>query len=173
MTWRTLLLTSLLLHLVGDIFTNCGAQLLLGEYPPISSVATYRPVTATSTCGEGGAESYCRFTADSTGSLAPNCITTVCNSTCPHSSSSPVPTAIATLGSLGSGVVATQGRPGSSTSALEFQNSSIVVSAARVPLIGDQGLSFAAWINRDQGNIGYEIYGTRCYVPQTSSYYVT
>ena len=151
-----MLLVTLLLHLCGDLLTNCYAQLIVGEYPPISSVATYRPVTATSTCGEGGNDNYCRFTTDSTASLAPNCITDVCNRTCPHSASSPRPTAVATLGSLGSGVAATQGRPGSTTSALEFQNSSVVVSVARVPLIGDLGFSFAAWVNQNPGNVGYE-----------------
>ena len=153
MSWRTFFLTSLVLHLAGQSLI-CHAQELLGEYPQISSVATYRPVTATSTCGVNGAETYCRFTSDSTASLAPNCISEVCNNTCPHSSSSPTPTPIATLGSLGSGVVATQGRPESSTGALDFTNSSIIVLAARVPLVGNQGLSFSAWINQDQDNIG-------------------
>lgn len=153
MRWRTFLLACLVLHLGGELLI-CHAQ-PLGEYPPISSVATYRPVTASSTCGEGRAETYCRFTTDSAASLAPNCISDVCNNTCPHSSSSPDPTAIAALGSLGSGVVTTQGRPGSVTSALEFQNSSITVSVARVPLIGDLGLSFSAWINQNEGNRGY------------------
>ena len=154
MSWRTFLLASLALHIVRPPLT-CHAQQLLGEYPPISSVATYRPVTATSTCGVDGAETYCRFNADSTASLAPNCISDVCNNTCPHSSISPAPIAIATLGSLGSGVAATEGRPGSSTGALEFTDSSITVLAARVPLVGDRGLSFTAWINQDQGNVGY------------------
>ena len=153
MNWRTFWQTILVLHLCGNILTLCHAQ-LSGVYPPISSVATYRPVTATSTCGEGGAENYCRFTADSVASLAPNCIADVCNNTCPHSSASPDPVAIATLGSLGSGVTTIEGRPGSSTSALDFQNSSIVVSAARVPLIGGQGLSFSVWINQSPGNTG-------------------
>lgn len=151
MSWTMLLSASLALHLV----IMCHAQNLLGEYPPISSVATFRPATASSTCGIDGAETYCRFTTDSTASLAPNCISDVCNSTCPYSSSSPSPIPIATLGSLGSGVMATQGRPGSSTAALEFANSSISVLAARVPLVGDRGMSFAAWINQDQGNTGY------------------
>lgn len=154
MSRRTFLLASLLLLFGGGGPFACRAQ-LVGEYPPISSVATYRPVTATSTCGEGVAENYCRYTANSVASLAPNCIADVCNNTCPHSSSSPDPIAIATLGSLGSGVSATQGRPGSSTSALQFQESSINVSVARVPLIGDQGFSFSAWINQNVGNVGY------------------
>ena len=152
-SWRTFLLASILLHFAGQSLI-CHAQELLGEYPPISSVATYRPVTATSTCGVNGAETYCRFTSDSAASLAPNCISDVCNNTCPHSSSSPAPTPIATLGSLGSGVVATQGRPESSTGALDFTNSSITVLAARVPLVGNQGLSFSVWINQNQDNIG-------------------
>ena len=153
MKWRTFLLASLVLYL-GEGPLICRAQVPLGEYPAISSVATFRPVTATSTCGESGAENYCRFTSDSTASLAPNCIADVCNGTCPHSSQSPDPTPIATLGSLGSGVSPTQGRPGSSTSALEFQNSSITVSVARVPQIAGGGFSFSAWINQNEGNTG-------------------
>ena len=153
MKWRTFILACLVLHFGGGPLVS-RAQVPLGEYPPISSVATFRPVTATSTCGEDGAENYCRFTSDSSASLAPNCIADVCNNTCPHSSQSPDPTPIATLGSLGSGVTPTQGRPGSSTSALEFLNSSITVSVARVPLIADAGFSFSAWINQNQGNVG-------------------
>lgn len=130
-------------------------QTILGEYPGINSLATFRPVESTSICGENGTESYCDYTSNAVASLLPNCARLQCDSSCPFTSASPEPLDLATLfGSFGSGVSATQGRPGSSTSALRFQDSSISISAANVPLISANGFSFAAWFNQDEGNEG-------------------
>ena len=156
----------LLLLAAGLHVEPCSCQVVLGEYPSPTSVATYRPVTASSICGANGAENYCRYTTDATASLAPNCMSTVCNNTCPFSSSSPPPIQIATLGTLGAGVTTTNGRPGTATGALRFVNSSINVSETLLPIVDGRGFSFAAWINQDEENTGYDnlvyvIYGLR------------
>lgn len=130
-------------------------QTVQGEYPSISALSTFRPVQSSSVCGEGGPESYCVYTTDSAASLLPNCMQLQCNNTCPFSSASPLPLDLAALsGSIGSGISATQGRPGSSSQALRFQNSSISIPAASVPTITGNGFSFTSWINQDQGNEG-------------------
>lgn len=131
-----------------------GSQTELGEYPSINSVATYRPVTASSVCGAAGAEDYCRYTIDSLASLAPNCIEDVCNNTCPHSSASPPFLSLPTLGTFGPGVNTAQGRPGSTASALLFNASFVEIPAANVPLLGPRGFSFTAWIRQNEGNTG-------------------
>lgn len=129
-----------------------GAQ-VLGEYPDPQSLATYRPVTATSVCGPDGPEDYCAYTSDAAGSLAPNCILQVCDNTCPHASASPLPTQLASLGSF-VGVTTEAGRPGSTGQALRFNSSFVEVDAAFVPALGDDGFSFAAWIRQEEGNEG-------------------
>lgn len=126
-----------------------------GQYPSITALSAFRPVQSSSVCGQNGAENYCAFTTDSTASLLPNCNELECNSTCPFGSSSPAGLDLATLsGSFGSGVSATQGRPGSSTQALRFQNSSISIAAANLQPLSSNGFSFALWINQDPGNQG-------------------
>ena len=125
-----------------------------GEYPPIGIVATFRPVTATSVCGASGPEDYCSYTEDNEASLAPNCILATCDNTCPHSSTSPPPTLLATLGTFGPGVSTAEGRPGSSGTALSFNSSFVAVPAALVPPLGDSGFSFTAWIRQEEGNTG-------------------
>lgn len=146
----------LLLLAAGLHVEPCSCQVVLGEYPSPTSVATYRPVTASSVCGANGAENYCRYTTDAAASLAPQCISTVCNNTCPFSSSSPPPIQIATLGTFSAGVTTTNGRPGTATGALRFVNSSINVSETLLPIVDGRGFSFAAWINQDEGNTGYD-----------------
>ncbi len=125
----------------------------VGEYPTISSVATYRPITASSVCGANGGEEYCEYTADAVASLAPNCLSQICDNTCPHSASSPNPVALATLGSF-VGVTTEEGRPGSTGQALRFNSSFVEVSAAFVPPLSGDGFSFATWVNQDEGNEG-------------------
>ena len=129
----------------------------LGEYPPIMSVATSKPVTASSVCGSGSVEPFCAYTSDSTASLAPNCIATNCSSTCPFSDTSPTPLDLfGVVDSFPPGVSTVAGRPGSAGDALEFQDSSLEVQASNLPLIGDLGFTFAAWINQNAGNNGYD-----------------
>lgn len=146
-----------LLLLLAALSGSVRGQEILGEYPSISAqLSTFRPVESTSVCGEDGAENYCLYTTDSTASLPPNCVQLVCDDTCPFSSASPLPLDLASLsGSFGTGISATQGRPGTTSSALRFQDSSISILAANVPAISsDDGFSFAAWINQDEGNEG-------------------
>lgn len=126
-----------------------------GSYPPFTSVATYRPVMASSECGGGETvENFCEFTTDATASLAPNCMEAVCNGTCPYGSASPAAIPLATLGTFSVGVTTVVGRPSTTTSALRFDNASITVPGSRVALVGDAGFSFSAWINQDPGNTG-------------------
>lgn len=145
----------LLIEVLYFVICPARAQIVQGEYPPISGVAAFRPVTASSVCGSGGAEGYCGYTIDDSASLAPNCIETVCNNTCPHASSSPPPVSLATLGTFGPGVTTTEGRPGSTADALRFESSFVSIPASAVPLVGDRGFSFAAWIRQDEGNAGH------------------
>ena len=130
------------------------AQIVVGEYPSIASVATYRPVTASSVCGANGAEAFCSYTTDAAASLEPNCMGDICNNTCPHSSSSPPPVSISTLGTFGPGVTTAEGRPGSPGGALRFNSSFVAISPSLVPLLGDRGFSFSAWIRQELGNEG-------------------
>ncbi len=127
---------------------------VLGENPPLASLAAFRPVESSSVCGENGAENYCVYTADSAASL-PSCTRVQCNNTCPFSSSSPIPLDLPSLSSsFSSGISATEGRPGSSTQALRFQSSSLSIPAVSIPPISSNGFSFSAWINQDEGNEG-------------------
>ena len=125
-----------------------------GAYPSVASVATYRPVTADSVCGSDGPEQYCQYTTDADISpsfgLLPSCIEATCDNTCPHSASSPAGFRPAAAGTLGSGVAAAPGREGGEeNTAFRFQSSSIQVPASSVPLLDENGFTFAAWINRD------------------------
>ena len=141
--------------LVANLERFSRAQNVLGEYPGISSLAAFRPVETSSVCGENGPEDYCLYTSNAGASLLPNCQRAQCDNTCPFSSRSPTPLGLAALsGNFGSGISGTQGRPGSSSQALRFQNSSISIPAARVPVISSNGFSFAVWINQDEGNQG-------------------
>ena len=123
-----------------------------GAYPPVDSVATYRPVTSDSVCGANGPEQYCQYTTDTSTSslgLLPSCILATCDNACPHSTTSPTGFNLATAGTLGAGVTQVQGREGVEGAAFRFQNSFIEVTANRVPELGENGFTFAAWINRD------------------------
>ena len=128
-----------------------------GAYPSVASVATYRPVTADSVCGSDGPEQYCRYTDDTAVSpslgLLPSCIEATCNNTCSHSDSSPAGFQPAAAGTLGSGVTAALGRESGEQTAFRFQSSSIQVPASAVPLLSENGFSFAAWINRESNGI--------------------
>ena len=143
----TLLLCALCLQLLLGL---ASAQ-QTGEYPGVASVATYRPVTADSVCGANGPEQYCQYTTDSIASLLPNCIEAICDNTCQFSILSPTPFLPAEVGVRGAGVTPSQGRDGSGNTALRFQGSSIEVAAGLVPLLTDNGFTFAAWINSDEG----------------------
>ena len=152
---RSWLVAAACLTLTLNHLTSGQTETVTGEYPQISALSSFRPVESSSVCGEDGPQSYCVFTTDPGASLLPNCMRVTCDSTCPFGSTSPVPFDLASLsGSLGTGVSATQGRPGSESSALRFQNSSISIPAASVPVISSEGFSFAAWINQDEGNEG-------------------
>ena len=133
---------------------NEGQDQITGSYPAFTSVATFRPVTATSECGGEGIENICEFTTAAAESLDPNCIEAVCDGSCPFGSVSPVAIPLATLGTFGNGVSTVQGRPSSTTNALRFDNSSITVPSSRVSQLTDAGFSFAVWINQDPENTG-------------------
>lgn len=124
-----------------------------GAYPSVASVATYRPVTANSVCGASGPEQYCRYTTDTSVSpslgLLPSCTEATCDNTCPHSATSPVPFQPAAVGTLGSGVTRVPGRAGGENTAFLFESSSIEVAVDQVPVLSENGFSFATWINRN------------------------
>lgn len=123
-----------------------------GLFPQPIAVATNKIVTSSSECGQSGSEQYCRYTfGDPADSLHPNCQSAVCNNTCFHSDRSPEPLDLIDNGSLGSGVTAVDGRPGSSGNALQFSLSFVNVT---VPQIGLNGFSFTVWIRQDQNNDG-------------------
>lgn len=145
-------LLMLLAYLLASFVHDRGVE---GVSPPISALGAFRPAQSTSVCGKNGVEDYCIYTSDAAASLLPNCITAQCNDTCPISSTSPSPFNLVSLaGSFGQGVSATQGRPGSETSAILFQDGSISIATASVPIASANGFSFAAWINQDEGNNG-------------------
>ena len=127
-----------------------------GAYPSVASVATYRPVTADSLCGSNGPEQYCQYTTDTVVSqslgLLPSCIEATCDNTCPHSDSSPAGFRLAAAGTLGSGVTAALGRESGEQTAFRFQSSSVEVPASAMPLLSDNGFTFAAWINRESSS---------------------
>lgn len=127
-----------------------------GAYPPVDSVATYRPVTADSVCGANGPEQYCQYTTDTAASpslgLLPSCIMATCDNTCPHATTSPSGFNLAAAGTLGAGVTQVQGREGVEVTAFRFQSSSIEVAANNVPGLGENGFTFVAWINRDSSS---------------------
>lgn len=130
-----------LLFLLGEI-----AFAQRGEYPVIENLAPFKPVTSTSVCGSNQAESYCHFTSDSVSSLAPNCITRVCNNTCPFGSQSPQPLDLISLGSFGTGVSLTPAGPGAQSSSVFINGSSISIPSESI-VVQEAGFSFAAWIN--------------------------
>ena len=132
-----------------------SGQTVSGEYPTINALSAFRPVQSSSVCGQNGPEDYCTFTSNSQASLLPNCMQLQCDNTCPFGSTSPAGLDLASLaGSFGSGVSATQGRPGTTTAALRFQNSSISIAAANLPPLSSNGFSFTLWVKQDQGNEG-------------------
>lgn len=124
-----------------------------GAHPNVASIATYRPVTANSVCGANGPEQYCQFTTDTSVSpslgLLPSCAVATCDNTCPHSTTSPEAAAV---GTLGSGVTRVPGRAGGENTAFLFESSSIEVPADQVPALGENGFSFATWINRSSSS---------------------
>ena len=151
--YKTLLGTLFLLHLL--LSPSHSQQ--TGAYPSVASVATYRPVAADSVCGSNGPEQYCRYTTDRVVSptlgLEPSCIEATCDNTCPHSFASPTAFRPAAAGTAGPGVTAAPGREGEEQTAFRFQSSSIEVPADAVPLLSENGFTFAAWINRGSGSI--------------------
>ena len=117
-----------------------------GEYPVIENLAPFKPVSSTSLCGRDRAESYCLFTTNSVASFAPNCITRVCNNTCPFGSQSPQPLDLISLGTFGAGVTLSPAGPGSQRSSVFINGSSISIPPESI-VVQEAGLSFAAWIN--------------------------
>ena len=119
-----------------------------GEYPSIGNLALFKPITSTSVCGRDRAESYCLFTTDSVASFAPNCISRVCNNTCPFESQLPQPLDLISLGSFGTGVTLSPAGPGSQSSSVFINESSISIPPENI-VAQETGLSFAAWINME------------------------
>ena len=118
-----------------------------GEFPLIENLAPFKPLTSTSVCGSDRAESYCHFTSDSVASLAPNCILRVCNNTCPFGSSTPQPLDLISLGTFGTGVIMAPPGPGSQSSSVFINGSSISILSENIKLREPPEFSFAAWIN--------------------------
>ena len=132
----------LLLFLLEMTFANQN-----GEYPSFENLALLKPATSTSVCGNDQAETYCLFTTDSTASLAPNCISRVCNNTCPFGSQSPaLPLDLISLGTFGTGVTMAPAGPGSQNRSVFINGSSISIPSEDI-VIQEAGFSFAAWIN--------------------------
>ena len=117
-----------------------------GEYPTLENLAPFKPVTSTSVCGSDQAETFCLFTSDSTASLAPNCISRVCNNTCPFGSQPPLPLDLISLGTFSTGVTMAPAGPGSQNSSVFINGSSISIPSENI-VVQEAGFSFAAWIN--------------------------
>lgn len=151
---------SKLVYVILLLCLSPAQPLQTGEYPPVASVATYRPAIADSVCGADGPEQYCQFTTNTALSpslgLLPSCLEATCDNTCPHAAASPIPFRPAAEGVRGSGITLAQGRePGGARTALRFENSFVEVPASQVPELGTNGFSFAAWINiEDDSNRG-------------------
>ena len=137
-----LLTAYLLLFILKDI-----AFAQRGEFPVITNLAPFKPVTSTSVCGSDQAESYCHFTSDAAASLAPNCISRVCNNTCPFGNSSPLPLDLISRGTFGTGVTIAPPGPGSQNSSVFINGSRISIPSERIVLQLEPEFSFAAWIN--------------------------
>ena len=118
-----------------------------GEFPAITNLAPFKPVTSTSVCGSDQAETYCHFTSDSAASLAPNCISRVCNNICPFGNSLPTPMDLISLGTFGTGVTTASPGPGSQNSSVFINGSRISIPSERIVLQLEPEFSFAAWIN--------------------------
>ncbi len=132
-----------------------SAQVVVGVNPPSpSTVSLYKPVSATSTCGSAVTETYCRYTTDAAESLSPNCISQVCNNTCRHSSSSPSPIDLTSIGTQGGGVTQSLIVGPGSSNVLEFTDSFISIPSSSAPQIGSNGFTFATWMKQDNGNNG-------------------
>ena len=117
-----------------------------GEFPLFENLAPFKPVTSTSVCGSDQAESYCHFTSNSVASLAPNCISRICNNTCPFGSTSPQSLDLISLGTFGTGVVMAPPGPGSQSSSVFINGSSISIPSENI-VLEEFGFSFAAWIS--------------------------
>ena len=131
------------------------SQVVIGEFPQPSTVALNKPILVSSTCGIESPDTFCDYTSNSAASLAPNCISAVCNDSCPYSDSSPIPTDLSTAGTLGSGVSnVTVNGPGKSSTALQFSNSFVSIPSSNVPQISVDGFTFVAWIKQNAGNSG-------------------
>ena len=127
----------------------------LEQFSP-ETISVYKPVSATSSCGTQGAEPYCAYTSDPFASLSPNCLSAVCNSTCQHASSSPSPTDLASIGTLGGGITTPLGGSGpGDTDVLEFTDSFISIPSSSEPRISSSGFTLAVWIKQDENNNGY------------------
>lgn len=142
---------STVLLLCALLIGHCRSQ---GEFPAATPVGLYTSVSTTASCGTQAAEEFCVFTSDAAASLAPNCISSVCNNTCPQSDQSPAPINLESIGQLGPGVtvIASTGLPGASQTVIFFNESSISIEPALIPLVAiSGGFSFAAWIKQQDG----------------------
>lgn len=144
----------LLLFLLGK--TAIGQR---GEDPSIGNLAPFKPVTSTSVCGSDQAESYCHFSTDSTASFAPNCISRVCNNTCPFGSRPPQPLDLISLGTFGAGVTIAPAGPGSQSNSVFINDSSISIPSENI-VVQEAGFSFAAWVNLETTSERYVQYLT-------------
>ena len=151
------------LHVLLPVYVVHIAHLcyaLPAEFPVTNNnILAHKPITATSTCGANGAETYCGYGGSPIeDSLAPSCsIATTCDDSCPFSDTSPTPINLIKIGSGVTGAVITDDDgPGFTGEIANFTNdSSIHVSAADAPQISnDKGFTFASWIKQSSNNNG-------------------
>ena len=125
------------------------------EFPEtVDDISSYKPITATSTCGADGAETYCGYDGLIEDSLA-SCSIGTCNDSCPFSDTSPTPFNLTTIGS-GIDIIYTDTGPGFTGEIANFMNDDfILVPAADAPQISnDKGFTFASWIKQSSNANG-------------------
>lgn len=118
-------------------------------------ISANKPVTATSTCGADGPETFCGYS-----NPMEDCSIVTCDDSCPFSNSSPTPVNLVEIGELGSGVVVSDSvaGPGFTGMIADFINdTSVRISAADVPQISNEGFTFASWIKQSSDTNGYII----------------
>ena len=123
------------------------------EFPEIVDISSYKPITATSTCGADGAETYCGYDGLIEDSLA-SCSIATCNDSCPFSDTSPTPFNLIKIGS-GVDIINNTG-PGFTGEIANFTNDSFIhILATNAPQISnDKGFTFASWIKQSSNANG-------------------
>ena len=137
------------------LFLGCVSAQVEGEFPQPAAVSLYKPVVASSTCGELQAEAFCEYTDDADSSLSPNCMGAVCDDMCLFADSSPSPVDLTSIGTQGGGVTSSLMSGPGGTAVLEFTDSFISIPSSSAPQISSDGFTFAVWMKQDESNDGY------------------